>query len=480
MSRTPVGRWWADLPLRSRLTLVAAVPVALAIGIAVTVAYAETRHELRGQIDSQLRHQASELQQQAAFFQGQGFPVVGLHAEFGQPGGYVQVVRSDGLVNQPNEQPALPVRNRDEVVAVGQSNGGFRDTHVGDVSVRMLTTQLAVVGGTGYAVQVALPLTAVNAQLHRLTVAYSLLAASALAVAIFLAWFLTRRALSPVARLTETAEEIAATKDLTYRIGVASDDELGRLAASFNSMLDALDRSLAAQRQLVTDASHELRTPLASLRTNAEVLRDFNRLGPAEREAVIAGIVSQVDELTTLVADVVELARGDEPPHHIEPVEFDALVERAVAQARRHWPHVRFDLETAPVVVSGVPQRLERAVANLLDNAGKFSPAGSSVQVSLNAEGRLSVRDHGPGISDDALPNVFERFYRADEARSLPGSGLGLAIVQQVAASHGGEVRLRNAEGGGVLAELSLPITGEPSDELQVSQPSSATNPSTV
>jgi two-component system sensor histidine kinase MprB len=480
MSEPGTRRRWSDLSLRSRLALVAAIPVALAISVAVSLAYAETRHELRGQLDSQLRHQASELQQQAAFFEGQGFPVVRLRAEFGQPGGYVQVVRADGLLDQPVGQPVLPMSNRDQAVAGAQRGGTFRDTHVGAVSVRMLTAPLAVVGGTGYAVQVALPLTAVNGQLHRLAVSFTVLALSALAIAVLLAWLLTRRALQPVARLTETTEEIAATKDLTHRIDDTSGDELGRLAASFNSMLDALQQSRDAQSQLVTDASHELRTPLASLRTNAEVLREFDRLDARQREQLIAGIVGQVDELTTLVADVVELARGDEPPQTVEEVDFAHLVEHATAQARRHWPAVAFELHTAPVTVFGVPQRLERAVANLLDNAGKFSPPDDTVHVILTEDGRLTVRDHGPGIADDALPNVFERFYRADDARAMPGSGLGLAIVKQAVENHGGEVTLRNADGGGVLAELALSPVVESSGGVQVTDQSSPPTPTTV
>jgi two-component system sensor histidine kinase MprB len=455
-------RRWSGLSLRSKLALVAAIPVALAISVAVSVAYAETRHELRGQLDSQLRHQASELQQQAAFAQGQGFPVVRLRPEFGQPGGYIQVVRGDGLLNQPDGQPVLPAGNRDRSIASDQRNGSFRDTHVGDVSVRMLTAPLAVVNGTGYAVQVALPLTAVNGQLNRLATAFTVLALGAFAVAIFMVWWLTRRALRPVAQLTEAAEEIATTKDLTHRIDDTSGDELGRLASSFNSMLDALERSLGVQRQLVTDASHELRTPLASLRTNSEVLREFDRLEPNQREELVAGIVSQVDELTGLVADVVELARGEAQPGALENISFDDLVAHAVDRARRYWPNLIFQLDLDPAVVRGVPTRLDRAVANLLDNAGKFSPPGGEVEVSLSAQGVLTVADHGPGVPDDALEHVFDRFYRADEARSMPGSGLGLSIVKQVVDGLGGTISLSNRPAGGALARMVLPVVGQP------------------
>jgi two-component system sensor histidine kinase MprB len=262
-----------------------------------------------------------------------------------------------------------------------------------------------------------------------------------------------------VKTLTETAETIAATRDLTLRINAESKDELGRLASAFNTMLDALERSVDAQRQLVTDASHELRTPLASLRTNAEVLNDVERLSPDQRRAVLNGIVTQLDELTGLVADVVELARGEAPPSTHEDIMFDELVRRAVERARRHWPNVTFHLSAAPTTVRGVPARLDRAVANMLDNAGKFSPAGGRIDVDVDRGGRLVVADRGPGVPDDALPHVFDRFFRADEARALPGSGLGLAIVQQIAHGHGGSISLTNRSGGGTIATLTLSPT---------------------
>ncbi len=272
-----------------------------------------------------------------------------------------------------------------------------------------------------------------------------------------MAYLLAGAALRPVRRLTKAAEEIAATRDLTHRIAETRGDELGRLAGAFDSMLAALENSVTAQRQLVADASHELRTPLASLRTNVEVLADIDRLPESMREEVTAGIIAQLEELTSLVADVVELARGDEPDVHLEDVSYERIVEHAVARARRHWPEVQFHLATSPVTVRAVPPRLDRAVNNLLDNAGKFSPPGGEVEVELLADGRLTVRDHGPGVPEDALPHVFERFYRSDEARALPGSGLGLAIVAQVAETHGGRVLLTNAPDGGAIAELWLP-----------------------
>jgi two-component system, OmpR family, sensor histidine kinase MprB len=319
----------------------------------------------------------------------------------------------------------------------------------------LLTTPLP--GVSGYAVEIALPLTDVDRQLHTLRAAFVLLALGGLGLTIAAAWAAVRRTMRPVQTLTETAEQVAATRDLTVRIPAQGNDELGRLAATFNTMLDALERSHGAQRQLVMDASHELRTPLASLRTNVEVLHDVDRLEPVQREALLAGIVTQLDELTGLVADVVELARGEASPAEHDDVALDELVANAVERARRHWPALTFRLQTAPVTVRGVSRRLDRAVANMLDNAGKFSPPGGVVDVVLGSDAALTVADRGPGVPPEALPHVFDRFYRADDARGLPGSGLGLAIVQQVVEGHGGVITLVNRDGGGAVARLQLP-----------------------
>jgi two-component system sensor histidine kinase MprB len=273
-----------------------------------------------------------------------------------------------------------------------------------------------------------------------------------------------RRTMRPVARLTATAEQISQTRDLTTRIEDYGADELGRLASTFNGMLDALERSLDQQRQLILDASHELRTPLASLRTNVEVLHDVERLSIEQRRSLLNGIVTQLDELTGLVADVVELARGEGRDVAQEEVAFDELVSHAVDRARRHWLQLEFRFDAEPVRVRGVPARLDRAVANVLDNAGKFSPAGGVVDVDLDASGLLTVADRGPGIPEDAIAHVFDRFYRADEARALPGSGLGLSIVKQVVDGHGGAVAIHNRPSGGAVVSVTLPAI-EPTEE---------------
>ena len=473
-----LDRLWRDLPLRTRLTTAAALSAALAITAVVSVAYVATRHELRGQMDKQLRHQVQEVRIQGVnpFI---GPRNVSVETQVGDIGGYAQVI--DRFGNPQQGSAGLPVTSADVQVAAAAHGTVFHDGSHADQHVRIITKPLPHF--PGYALQIALPLTAVDHQLGTLAAAFAILALGGLALTIFLSWAAVRRVTRPVRTLTETAEKIAATRDLTLRIATDGEDELGRLATSFNTMLDALERSVTAQRQLVTDASHELRTPLASLRTNAEVLNDIDRLTPEQRRAVLSGIVTQLDELTGLVADVVELARGDAPPSDHEEVQLDELVVNAVERARRHWPGVTFRMTTTPVAVRGVARRLDRAVANMLDNAGKFSPANTTVEVVVRADGTVAVADRGPGVPDEALPHVFDRFYRADEARALPGSGLGLAIAQQVAEGHGGTISLANRSGGGAVATLALPpahaAAAPPGDRsVQPTVPSAEVGPS--
>jgi two-component system sensor histidine kinase MprB len=275
--------------------------------------------------------------------------------------------------------------------------------------------------------------------------------------------------LHPVQRLTEATERIARTGDL-QPIAISGDDELARLTGSFNSMLSALRDSQERQRRLVADAGHELRTPLTSLRTNLELLAASDRpdapsLSEQDRKEISDDVRAQVEELSTLVGDIVELAREDAPQVVHEPVELLEVVERALARAARRAPGVHFEVNVMPWSLLGDANALERAVLNLLDNAAKWSPATATITVRLAPTGRgtaaVQVADAGPGIAEADLPYVFERFYRSSDARTLPGSGLGLAIVAQVAARHGGTVRASRGPAGGTLMILELP--GRPS-----------------
>jgi two-component system, OmpR family, sensor histidine kinase MprB len=238
-------------------------------------------------------------------------------------------------------------------------------------------------------------------------------------------------------------------------------DELGRLAMSFNAMLGALQRSLDAQRRLVSDASHELRTPLASLRINADVLLEHPEMPAAERNEVLARVVNQVEELSRLVVSVTDLARGEPLRRERSRVRFDAVAADALDAARRDWPKTEFDADLAACSVDGSAERLRVVVKNLLDNAAKFGPPQGPVQVRL-ADGELTVRDHGPGIDPDDLPFVFDRFYRALSSRSAPGAGLGLAVVQEIALGHGGTVTAEPAPGGGAVMRFSVPSLRPP------------------
>jgi two-component system, OmpR family, sensor histidine kinase MprB len=437
------------ISFRARLTALAAAAVALAVALASVGIFFVVRSVLRGQVDEELIRLARDV-----VTEGPGFSLdIELPREpMGGPRGYVEVI--DVLAphtDSPDGRNLIVDTNRDIAVASGAVSSYFQDLTVRGTHLRVLTHEV----GPGIAVQVARPLEDVDLVLGRLAFFLLVLALCGIAVAAMLGGAVARGALAPVRSLTRTAEHVTTTSDLTKRIAVEGDDELARLAASFNSMLEALEVSIGKQRQLVADASHELRTPLTSIRTNIEVLQRSEDLPAEERRRLLADIVAQVEELTVLIGDLVELSRGTEPPAHVEEIRLDLIVKEAVDRAQRHAPDLSFELDLRESVVKGVPARVERAVGNLLDNAVKWNPDGKPVEVTVD-EGEVTVRDHGPGISKQDLPYIFDRFYRSAAARGRPGSGLGLAIVRQVAESHGGEVAVEDAEDGGARFRLRL------------------------
>ena len=449
------------MSFRARLTLVAAAAVALAVLAASAVVWIVVRDQLYSQVDHALRDQAQTL------YNGPG----GLHVEPGPNGqplldvgqqgvlgarDFVQLVASDGTtIRTPFERGSLPVTKRVRKVARGHGGGFFSDSQISDNDVRVLTVPARDRVGTPYALMVARSLHDVSRTLHRITILLLLIALGGIAVAAGLGLAVSRAALAPVRRLTGATEKVTETGDLSERIDATGGDELSRLADSFNTMLGALEESDRAQRQLVADASHELRTPLTSLRTNIEVLASDRALEPAERERLLKDVVEQLREMTTLIAELIDLARGQEQPSEPQDVRLDLVATDAVERTQRNRPGVTFRTELEPTLIKGVPARIERAVANLLDNAAKWSPEGAEVEVVVR-DGELTVRDHGPGIPDEDLPRVFDRFYRAPSARGMPGSGLGLAIVRQVAEAHGGSVVAERAAGGGTRMTLRL------------------------
>ena len=441
------------MSLRRRIAFTAAAAVAVAVALGSVVAYLVVRDTLRGQIDASLR---AVPVPEGARFTVQLPPGAEPQMEpLERPAVFTQLVNGDRMLALGSEERRLGDPTQVQAVAAGRREAFFADDEVDGVHVRVYTRQAA----PGTAMQLARPLTEVDGALSDLRIGLGLVSLTGILLAAFLGRLATRHAVRPVTSLTETAEHVARTRDLSQRIEATGGDELARLAASFNTMLEALDDSQRAQRQLVADASHELRTPLTSLRTNLEVLGSPRALPAGDRERLRADLVAQLEELSELVGDLVELARhgepGDEPD---EPLRLDELVEAAVERAQRHAPLVVFAADLEPCIVTGARGRIDRAVANLLDNAAKWSPAGATVEVAL-CDGTLSVRDHGPGIAPEDLPHVFDRFYRADAARGRAGSGLGLAIARHVAERHGGTIGAEPAAGGGTLLRLALPVS---------------------
>ena len=442
------------MTFRTRIAVSAAAAVALTVVAASIVLYLVAREQLRAPVDEALEARAAEISvQQLGILPGQGGDsYLAVRPEFGEARGYVQLVRTDGSVlAPPRQQLRIPV-DEDVLDVAGQGGPAFwTNVDVDGTHLRVFTFAY----GPNAAVQVARPLTEVDESLRRIGLVLLLIAAGGIVIAAGLGLVVARAALSPVRELTETVERVSETHDLSERIDVAGNDELSRLATSFNTMLGALEESTRAQRQLVADASHELRTPLTSVRTNIEVLAGDRMLPAEERARLLSDVVEQLGEMTTLISELIELARAEQMAAEPEDVRLDLLVMDAVERARRNRPEVVYTVDLEPATVPGVPATIERAVGNLLDNAAKWSPAGGEVEVVVR-DGRLTVRDHGPGIADEDLPYVFDRFYRARAARGLPGSGLGLAIVRQVAESHGGAVVAEHAEGGGTRMVLTL------------------------
>jgi len=422
------------LSFRARIALLTALAIAVTVAGASFAVWVVAKHELFSQLDATLYAQAAS----------------GGHGPFGGGGNqYTLVIHPDGTRSG---QVAIPVTQRALQVATGKSNAYFVNTTIQDIRWR---EWVAPTQGGGAIVTVA-PLEPTLHALERIRFWILLVGAIGIAIAAGLAAVVATAALRPVRRLTAAAENVASTGDLSERVDVKSDDELGRLATQFNAMLAALESSVGAQRRLVADASHELRTPLTAARTNVELLRE-GKLPETEQGRALDEAAIELDALTKLVADLVELARGEERKLRLEDVQLDDLVAATVERAQARAPQVTFVTALSPTHVTADPVLLERAVSNLLDNAVKYSPDGAPIEVSVRA-GEVVVADHGPGIADEDLPRVFDRFYRAATARSKPGAGLGLAIVREAAEAHGGTATAESSSSGACF-RLALPTT---------------------
>jgi two-component system, OmpR family, sensor histidine kinase MprB len=449
---------WRGRSLRARLAAAITLVVAAAIAAGFAGAYLLAAHELRRDLDESLVRAAT----------GVGLDVK--RAGWSTPVGECVYLASPAcaqvVTDTDDGDGVLPVPASVRALTAG-GPARFGSTTLDGLPLRTYAVPL----GSGRVALVALRSDGVAHTLARLRTVFAVLGALGIAVGVLLSLALATGLARPVRRLTAVTEQIAAGGEDARRLRVSRArpggrghaDEVTRLGESFDRMLDALAASEEARRRLVTDASHELRTPLTSIRAHAQLLGS-GRLTEAQRQRAAADLVAGVDEMTGLVGDVVEVARGEEAVHPVEPLDLGALLAAQVEAARRHWPAIAVtaELGAGPLLVDGVPARLARLIANLLDNAAKFSPAGGAVTASLERDGDavvLRVRDHGPGFAEADLPHVFDRFYRSAAARGLPGSGLGLAMVRQIAEAHRAEVSAANAEDGGAIITVALPAS---------------------
>ncbi|GAA3916072.1 HAMP domain-containing sensor histidine kinase [Actinoplanes auranticolor] len=456
-----LARWWRRRSLRSRLTVIAATAIAVSVFVAFQVASELMDRKLRDTAEEQLRADSRVLATNA---ERAGLAQVELPPYPGS-GRLVRVILPDGSTRTPAGQPALPpVSERAGRVAQGASTDLLESTDWND-GYRIYT--LRAVDG---AVQVAD--LADDSPVNQFGFGMLLIGLFCVGGGALVGRTVARTALAPIDRLTAAAVRVAHTRDLDADIPDEGGGEIRRLIQAINDMLAALRDSRRAQRLLAEDAAHELKTPLTSLRLNVELLIRLDRRGtldsalPAEsRTRLLNDLGAQLAELSTLAAELTDLARGDVSDESTELIDLADVVVAAATRARSRVPDIEVALDVTSVWVSGRPAALQRAVLNLIDNAGKWSPADQPVQVRLRTEGAsavLEVDDAGPGIDAADVPRVFDRFYRADSARALPGSGLGLSIVQRVVDAHGGRAAVARSARGGALLRVDLPAAAPP------------------
>jgi two-component system sensor histidine kinase MprB len=440
--------------IRTRIALVAAIAVAVGVVVISAAAFLSARRELRSEIDESLVERALVIQSLADDPRG----IVGVDGPMRPPLGllggrgaafdtvYYQVTLPTGDVLIPEGQAPLPVADgrsaADQVL--------LYDERVDGVHVRMIVFTSESLG----VVQIARPLTEVDATLAGLAVALVSIGMIGVLLAAGAGLFVARSALKPIDDLAEAAEHVAETQDLAARIEIGANDEVGRLARNFNAMLAALEESRTQQKRLVRDAGHELRTPLTALRTNIELLGRTKNLSDDQRSELITAAEAEVKDLSVLVGEVVDLASDRYTEEPVEELYLDEIVEMSVERAARRTA-LDIDVASERSPVRGRSVALARAIDNLLDNALKWGSEGGQIGVTVS-DGRVSVRDHGPGIDEADRDHVFDRFYRSASARSMPGSGLGLSIVKQIVEAHGGEVFVETPEDGGAIVGFDL------------------------
>ena len=453
------------------MVVLTAAAVALAVVLSAVAGYLAVQRSLRSRLDHQLQAQTTlivaaakartRLPRATRGGPASAPPAVRLPQPSLKAQGDVELLSASGaILRRPGDRTRLKVLARDLAVARGRAKSYFRDGEVGSTPVRVYVAS----AGDGHAVISIQALTDLTNTLHELAEILLAIALAGVALAGLLGLLVARTAAAPVHLLRQATEHVRSTGDLTRRIRGLGADDLGELGRSFNEMLDTLEESRRAQRQLVADASHELRTPVATIRTNLEVLARNPDLAASDRVPLLEDLIGESTELGNLIENLLETARESDGEEPIEMVRLDAIISSELERWRRRQPRTALRCSVLPVLVEGRPSRLRRALANLLDNAIKWSPPDSPVDVSL-AGSTLTVRDHGPGFTPADLPYVFDRFYRAPSARGVPGSGLGLSIVRKVAEEHGATAAAENAEGGGALVTLAFPSVAHAPDD---------------
>ena len=431
----------------------------IAVVAASVASYFGMRHELRAQVDRTLAGRTGDFGRYPGFGRGNDFQVP--PPRFGGAGGYTQFVRQDGATAlSRGEDTALPVDRQTLEVAAGKREAFFQDIHVQKTHLRVYVTPIS----PGIAAQIARPLTEVDRTLRRSAILLSLLGAAGVLLAALLGWLVARAALKPLARLTLTVEEVAATRDLSRRVGESGNDELGRLGARFDDMLGALESAVAAQRQLVADASHELRTPLTTIRMASQVIfATKDTFEPTvARSAEL--LISQIERFESLLTDLLEVSRFDAQAAVMEVEEIDlvALVKETIDYV--HPSQDRIITLQAPntsIMVDVDPRRIKRIIRNLISNALDHRE-DKRVDVRIaetDNEVSVGVRDYGSGFNFVDRKMLFERFWRADSsrARSTGGTGLGLSISLEDAKLHQGEIDAWGERGKGAHFVLTIP-----------------------
>ena len=450
-------RWHYRRSLASRVILLTTMAVGFAVALVALGAFVTVRMSLESSLDKSLLDRAHRVSDTIAFAQLTDTQIPAWAV--GAADMHLYYVTSDGGVNAVDGNPrtgTLPFGRPEIAVATGSSTQSVRTVRLGHNDYRVVTVPIS--NSPGNALVLAQNMAPQQSALRRMGAVMLLFGIAGVIGAAAAGWAIARNGLRPVRRLTYNVERIARTEDLTP-LPVEGDDEIARLASAFNTMLSALSASRDRQRRLVVDAGHELRTPLTSLRTNLELLLqadDAGGLEPASRAELLDDVSAQIEEMSNLVGDLVELARDEPVRSAVEQVDLAEIVDRAIARARRRGAGLTFAVDLEPWWVTGESASLERAVTNLLDNAVKWSPPQGTVTVRL-VHGTLTVDDQGPGIPPADREQVFERFYRADESRSMPGSGLGLSIVRQVVERHAGSVRVEATDAGGTRMVVQLP-----------------------